>query len=160
MRRRPWFGLHPRATLCRLLLLLVLAWITRQRVWSLMLISGDSMLPTLHGGQIVGINKLAYCVRPPERGDIVAIWTGEELIVKRIVGLPGEEIALRDGTLYVNGSPLHEPYVKFNKHWTIAPGKISAGRFVVVGDNRPHTLVAVVSRERIVGRLIRARVEL
>ena len=98
MRRRPWFGLHPRATLCRLLLLLVLAWITRQRVWSLMLISGDSMLPTLHGGQIVGINKLAYCVRPPERGDIVAIWTGEELIVKRIVGLPGEEIALRDGT--------------------------------------------------------------
>ena len=151
---RSWFGLHPRATLCRLLLLLVLAWVIRQRVWMPALISGQSMLPTLKSGQIVGINKLAYWSRPPERGDIIAIWTGGELMVKRVIGLPGDEIALRDGTLYLNGSPFQEPYVKFNEPRTIAPGKIGPGRFVVAGDNRPHTLVAVICQERIAGRLI------
>jgi len=120
--------------------------IIRQWVWSPTLINGNSMLPALHGGQIVGINKLAYVLRPPQRGDIIAIWTGKELMVKRIVGLPREQIALRDGTLYVNGGAFEEPYVKFNDHWDIAPGEIKPGCFLVAGDNRPHTLVAVVTR--------------
>ena len=157
MLHRPWFGLNPRAPLRWLLLFLVLALIIRGWVWSPTLITGNSMLPTLHGGQIVGINKLAYLFRPPQHGDVIAIWTGKELMVKRIVGLPGEEIALRDGTLYVNGTPFQESYVTPNDRSNIAPGQLSANRFVVAGDNRPHTLVAVVSRERIVGRLMLRR---
>ena len=113
---------------------------------------GRGMLPTLRGGQLAGVNKLAYLLGPPRRRDIVAVWTGKDLMVKRIVGLPGEEVAARDGTLYVNGSPLREPYA-INRHWNVATGKLDVNSFLVVGDNRFQTIVAVVSRERIVGRI-------
>jgi signal peptidase I len=116
------------------------------------LISGESMVPTLRGGQLVGVNKLAYLFGPPPRGDIVEVWTGKDLMIKRIVGLPGEEVAVRDGMLYINGSPLREPYA-INRHWNVATGKLDVNSFLVVGDNRFQTIVAVVSRERIVGRL-------
>ena len=55
-----------------------------------LLIAGNSMQPTLHPGSIAGVNKLAYRFGPPRRGDVVAIRAGRELIVKRILGLPGE----------------------------------------------------------------------
>jgi signal peptidase I len=137
-----------------LLLLLALVLLIRADVWMPLLITGESMLPTLHAGQIAGLNKLAYVRRPPERGDIVAVWTAQALIVKRIIGLPGEEISAQDGVFFINGQALAEPYVRFQDHWNIRPGKIAAGQFVVAGDNRAKTLLAVVARERILGRLI------
>jgi signal peptidase I len=124
----------------------------REWVWTPVLIRGESMLPTLRGGQLAGVNKLAYLFGPPRRGDIVDVWTGKDLMVKRIVGLPGEEVAVRDGTLYVNGSPLPEPYA-IKKDWNVAPGKLDVNSFLIMGDNRLDTVTAVVSRERIVGRL-------
>ncbi len=118
-------------------------------------IVGDSMLPTLHPGEIAGVNKVIYLLRPPRRGDVVAAWTGKELAIKRVLGLPGEDVAVRDGFVYVNGRPLAEPYVQFRDHCNIAPGRIGPGRFVLAGDNRLQTVIAIVNRERIVGRLRR-----
>ena len=111
------------------------------------------MLPTLHSGGLTGVLKLAYRFDSPRRGDVVAVWTGRDLLVKRIIGLPGEEIAARDGTFYIDGQALEEPYVQFRDHANIAPGKLAAGHFVIVGDNREQTLTAIVTRDRIVGRL-------
>jgi len=126
----------------------------REWVWMPVLITGQSMLPTLRDGQLAGVNKLAYLFRPPRRGDIVEVWTGKDVIIKRVVGLPGEEVAVREGRLYVNGSPLPEPYVsKRIWWWNVAAGKLDFNRFLVVGDNREQTATAVVSRGRIVGRL-------
>jgi signal peptidase I len=149
---KPRFGLTPQAVLLRLLPLLLLVLIIRQWVWMPVLIRGESMLPTLRGGQLAGVNKLAYLFRPPRRGDIVEVWTGKDLIVKRVVGLPGEEVAARGGTLYVNGSPLPEPYA-IKRDWNVAAGKLDFNSFLVVGDNRFQTVAALVGRERIVGRL-------
>ena len=89
----------------------------------------------------------------PQRGDIVAFRTEPGLMVKRILGLPGEEIATRDGVFYVNGRPLAEPYIRFAGGATIAPGRLGPNRFVMAGDYRLGSEIAVVSRDRIVGRV-------
>ncbi|MGO9200648.1 MAG: signal peptidase I [Limisphaerales bacterium] len=150
--RQSRFGFTREGVLLGLLPLLLLVLTAREWAWMPLIITGESMLPTLRGGQLAGVNKLAYLLGPPRRRDIVAVWTGKDLMVKRIVGLPGEEVAARDGTLYVNGSPLREPYA-INRHWNVATGKLDVNSFLVVGDNRFQTIVAVVSRERIVGRI-------
>jgi signal peptidase I len=141
------------AWLTRLLLGLTAVWLFRHLVWMPVLLSGPSMLPTLDNGCLSGILKLGYRFHFPHRGDIVAVWTGKDLIVKRIIGLPGEEIAARDGTFYIDGRALQEPYVQFWDRANVALGKIPADHFVIVGDNREQTLTAVVARSRILGRL-------
>jgi signal peptidase I len=141
-------------TLRWLLLALGLVLVVRQWVWMPTLITGVSMEPTLRGGQLVGVNKLAYLFRRPRRGEVVEVWTGRQLIIKRILGLPGEIIAMHDGKLYVNGAPVTEPYVQVQDVNTIAPGQLGPDRFLVAGDNRPQTIIAVVNRDRIVGRVL------
>jgi signal peptidase I len=144
-----------RRVLRRLLLAGVLALAVRHWVWKPLLVVGTSMQPTLPAGSIVGLNQLAYRFGLPQRGDIVALWTGRQLIVKRILGLPGEEILAADGVFYINGSPLAEPYVQLNDAANIAAGRLGANRFVVAGDNRRDTIIAVASLDRIVGRVKR-----
>jgi signal peptidase I len=111
------------------------------------------MCPTLHSGQFKGINKLAYHFAKPRRGDIVAVWTDHDLMVKRIIGLPGEEIECREGMFYLNGHPLAEPYVKLRGPTCIRGGKLRPDCFVVAGDNRSQSVLAVVRRARIIGRV-------
>src|SRR5437870_10490680 len=148
------FGREPKAFLRRLLVVLVLILIVRRWICCPTLITGESMMPTVHSGQLAAINKLAYRFRPPQRGDIVSVWTGNEVWVKRILGLPGEVIEIRQATLYVDGKPLPEPYVEFKGTSDIQPGRLDANRFVAAGDNRQPTLIAVINRDRIMGRLI------
>jgi signal peptidase I len=138
-----------------LLLALGLALAIRQWIWVPGLISGESMQPTLRSGQLVWINKLVYFFDMPRRGDIVEFWTGREFMVKRVLGLPGDQIAVRGGIFYVNGTPLTEPYVQSKDNSNIAPGRLSPDHFVVAGDNRSQTIIAVVNRKRIVGRVLR-----
>ncbi len=137
-----------------LLLSVGLALAFRQWVWMPALITGESMQPTLRTGQLAWTNKLAYRFGPPRRGDIVVVHTGRGQVVKRIIGLPGEEIAMRNGIFFIDGRPLAEPYVQFAGTDTTGPGRLGANRFVVVGDYRPTSTIAVVSRDRIVGRLV------
>lgn len=145
--RLPWFR--------RLVIVLSLLSIVRKVVWMPVLVEGRSMLPALRPGQIVGVNKLAYRRKPPNRGDLVLFSTGQELFIKRIVGLPGEEISVVKGIICVDGRPLSESYpCSTDSRLTIGPGIIGGDQFVVMGDNRPESLIAVVNRERIVGRLV------
>jgi signal peptidase I len=126
----------------------------RQWVWMPGLILGGSMQPTLRAGQIVGVNKLAYHISRPQRGEIIEVWNGKDLLVKRILGLPGEIIAIHDGFVYVNGAPLMEPYVQYRDGNDIAPGRLGPDCFLIAGDYRPETIIAVVNRNRIVGRVM------
>jgi signal peptidase I len=151
----PPFTSRPQRVLRWLWPLLGLALVVRHWIWAPTLIQGASMVPTLRGGQLAGINKLAYAFRRPARGDLVAVWTGKELMVKRVVGLPGEELCVDKGVLYVNGAPLPEPYVKLRNFWqNIAAGRIEADCFVVAGDNRAGSVIAVVSSKRIEGQIV------
>ncbi len=145
---------NPRRTLKCLLVALVLALAIRKWVWMPVLIVGDSMAPTLHDGQLVIVNKVVYRFRAPARGEIVSIWTGTEYMAKRIIGLPGEEVALHAGKLQVNGRLCLEPYLEDPSDLEILPGKIPANRFAVIGDKRLGTIIALVNRTRIVGKVV------
>ena len=147
-------GANPRKTLTWLLVVLALVLLIRKWVCMPALVLGTSMSPTLQDRQVVLVNKLAYLLRPPARGDIVSIWTGRERLIKRIIGLPGEEVALKAGRLFVNGRVVLEPYLETPGDVEMAPGKIPVNSFGVIGDNRSGTAVALVNRSRIVGALV------
>ena len=121
------------------------------------------MEPTLHCAKPVEfcegrfsdrviVNRLAYRFRDPERGEIVAfkapvraercgLGDGGSTFVKRIVGLPGELVSVRDGVIYVDGERLVEPYVhqSLRGHETDSWPRIAAGHYFVLGDNRTHS---------------------
>jgi signal peptidase I len=100
---------------------------------------GQSMEPNLHSTQRVVVEKVTYrFFHGPRRGDIVVIALPEqsEMLIKRVVGLPGESIEVRSGRVYIDGKPLDEP-------WTVNPGGGSYGpqtipplHVFVMGDNR------------------------
>jgi signal peptidase I len=84
------------------------------------------------------VNRLAYTVRTPRRGDIVAIrLAGPNVVyVKRIVGLPGERVAVVEGQLRVDGNSVPEPYVRHRRPWDVPEVTLGANEYFVMGDNR------------------------
>jgi signal peptidase I len=104
-------------------------------------VNGFSMEPTLHDGQYLIISKITYWIRPPERGDIIVLHPPNNLgedYIKRIVGLPGERVEIRDGKVWVDGVALDEPYVSggpsYSGSWTLGEGE-----YLVLGDNRNNS---------------------
>lgn len=94
------------------------------------------------GDRLIG-NRLAFLKDTPERGDVVIFHypdDEEELYVKRVIGLPGEEVRIDDGKIYIDGSetPLEEDYLK--EEWTVATGpylfEVPDDCYLVLGDNR------------------------
>ena len=107
-------------------------------------IPSESMVPTLEVGDRVLVNKFIYRFTEPERGQVVvfkSVDNPNEDLIKRVVGLPGDTIAVRDGTLFVNGEPQKEPFV--NKavpdNSFYAPTKVPKGDVFVMGDNRTNS---------------------
>ena len=97
-----------------------------------------SMQPTLHEGQFILVNKLAYRLGDYERGDVVVFHyphNPEEDYIKRVIGLPGDSVRIENGKVYVNDQELEEPYIAsppaYNNHWQVPEGQL-----FVLGDNR------------------------
>lgn len=101
-------------------------------------IRGASMEPTYRDGGFTFVWRLTYRLREPRRRDVVMVRLAGPSIMflKRVVALEGETVEFRAGTLYVNGTPLHEPYVKLPCDWSKPPVQVRAGCVYVVGDNR------------------------
>ena len=104
-------------------------------------IEGSSMEPTMHEGQYVLINKLAYFLDEPQRGDIVVLHFPRDPsrdFIKRIIGVPGDHIEIENNIVIVNGEPLDEPYIKAPPNY---PGNwdVPEGEFFVLGDNRNNS---------------------
>ena len=107
-------------------------------------IPSESMVPTLEVGDRVFVNKFIYRFTEPERGDIVVFESvngGEEDLIKRVVGVPGDEIEVRSGTLLVNGEPQNEPYLnrEIPDDSFFGPSRLSEGEVFVMGDNRANS---------------------
>jgi signal peptidase I len=125
-------------------------------------IEGPSMLPTYRRGQIHVINRLAYRFHEPRRGDVVAIKyssRGESvMLLKRIVGLPGETVAFDQGHLLINGRSVEEPYVRYACEWHEEPKEVLFNEVYVVGDNRSmppeYHDHGRSERKRILGKLL------
>jgi signal peptidase I len=158
--RRIIIGRDPRRTLLRIVVLVIGSIIAFKFCFLPIRIEGISMQPTYSGHGINLVNRLAYLRHEPRRGDVVAIRTSGYSIMymKRIVGLPGEEVAFHLGKLCINGKMIDEPYVKYPCYWEMPPRVLAADEYYVTGDNRSmpqadHSQGAA-QRIRIVGKVM------
>lgn len=123
-------------------------------------VEGQSMEPSLHTDQRLVVEKMSYRFRGPQRFEIVVLKLpnqGDELLIKRVIGLPGETVEIHDSQVYVNGEPLDESFVQGDTF----PGRaesivVPPLHVYVLGDNRNHSndsrSFGPVPIENIVGR--------
>ena len=168
----PWWqvvaiGRNPRTTLVRLAITLVLVFIGFRVSIQPILVQGISMQPTYKDGQRRFLNQLAYRFAPPQRGDVIGIREAgkQVLLLKRVIGLPGERFRIVQGTVLINGEPLEEPYllpptngVRNPARWNVPEVRLEEDEHSVIGDNRSMRqddhYFGIVGRDRIVGRLM------
>jgi signal peptidase I len=162
-------GRNPKATLARVVVWAVLCVVGYEVSVVHIRVDGISMLPTYPDRSIHWINRLAYLGHKPQRGDVVAVRAvpangaisrlepPHVMLLKRVIGLPGETVGFVNGKVLINGQILDEPYEKSRCDWNISPVHLAADEYYVVGDNRSmpeedHTK-GKYERSRIVGRI-------
>lgn len=120
---------------------------------------GQSMEPNLEPQQRLIVDKLSYRLHPPQRNDIVVIDLPymEELLVKRIVALPGEVVEIHEGIIYVNGNSVAEPFPHDTSAFDMDAVTLGPLSYFVLGDNRSNSndsrAFGPVVREQILGRV-------
>ncbi len=104
-------------------------------------IDGSSMEPNLHHGEFVIVSKINYRIGEPNRGDVVVFDFPRNITqeyIKRVIGLPGEQILIEDGIVFVDGTMISEPYLnmapQYEGEWSVAEGTL-----FVLGDNRNNS---------------------
>ena len=104
-------------------------------------VEGISMEPSLHDGQFVVVNRLAYRWHDLKRGDIIVFHFPPDpnrRFIKRVIGLPGDVVSIHDGQVYANGVSLTEPYHAeeplYHGEWRLTPSEV-----FVLGDNRNNS---------------------
>jgi signal peptidase I len=113
-------------------------------------VEGTSMLPRLHDGERIFVNKLIYYdeyrwAPKVDRGDIVVFWFPDDpskSYIKRVVGLPGDTVEMREGSVVINGTVLKETYLDPKENLSTrsqAPLKVKPGYYFVMGDNRDNS---------------------
>ncbi len=130
-------------------------------------VSGRSMEPTYSSGSFLLVQKFGMPERV-SRFDVVTIRSknlGNRIILKRVIGLPGETVQILDGTVYIDGAPLSEPSFLVSQNIS-DPGKASApivlgdNEYFVLGDNRPESIdsrsdkVGLIPADSITGKVI------
>lgn len=104
-------------------------------------VDGSSMEPTLHSGEFIIVNKLSYKMGSPKLGDVIVFrFPGDPSreYIKRVIGLPGDQVSVEHGQVYINGTPVSEPYIAappvYQSHW-----EVPAASLFVLGDNRNNS---------------------
>lgn len=147
------------STVSSLIVVAAIAVIISTMLLPVLRVTGTSMNPTLQNDEILLCSKLGE----PERGDIVAFYYNNKVLIKRVIGLPGDVIDIaEDGTVYVNGEALVEEYISVkSKGETDQEYPISLGdsRCFMVGDNREisidsrSTSIGNIAEENIIGKV-------
>jgi signal peptidase I len=105
-------------------------------------IEGSSMEPNFHDGQYLFVNKLIYMFQPPQRGDVIVFVppnSSSRDFIKRVIGLPGERVEIRSGTVFINGEPLIENYPLNPGSYSSGPIVVPPDEYFVLGDNRNYS---------------------
>jgi signal peptidase I len=143
----------------------VIALLIKTFLFQAFYIPSESMVPTLETNDRVLVNKLSYKLHDVNRGDIVVFETpegessGAEDLVKRVIGLPGEEVSGCEETkVCIDGRPLDEPYLTDDEVTTkFAPVRVPAGSVFMMGDNRDQSKdsrsFGPIDQDSIVGRV-------
>lgn len=125
----------------------LLAFMLRFFVLQPFIVEGASMEPNFHDQQYIIIDKLSYRVREPQRGEVIVFHPPVAIsqnYIKRIIGLPGETVLVKDGEVFVNGTKVNEPYLGSQNHHTQpmstqSPITLGEDEYYVMGDNRSHS---------------------
>jgi signal peptidase I len=138
---RPTFSRLAVSWLRDLLIAVALALLIIAFVYQPVKVEGTSMAPHLADQERIFINKFVYNFGPIERGDIVVFrypLDPRKSFIKRVVGLPGETLEIRRGTVYINGLPLREDYLRAEDRdrATFPPVSVPASQYFVLGDYR------------------------
>jgi len=167
-----------------IIIALIIALLIRGFIFEPVEVNGNSMEDTLFNGQRLIVYKLGYSFSPPERGDIVVVKVQEgsarylpllekvpvlkKIIpdlreidyIKRVIGVPGDKIEIKDGKVFVNGVEIEEPYIKGStyENGMVFPITVEQGKLFVMGDNRQNShdsrQMGQISIDRIKGKAI------
>lgn len=125
------------------------------------IVSGDSMKPNLHDGELLLVRKVNYNSKTIKRFDVVVIASEDDEIIKRIIGLPGEHVSYKNNKLYINDKLVDENYKylatnDFNLEEICSCNSIPKGKYLVLGDNRPISkdsrYIGLVDEKDIIGK--------
>lgn len=151
---------------------ILLALLIREFIFEPIRVKGSSMRSTLENGEMLLVAKIDYLLGEPQRHDVVIChYPGRYLdkwkiipqyFVKRLIGLPGDTVAIEEGVVYINGMPVEEPYLD-PKHTrrkpNMEPLTLEADEYFVLGDNRDNSndsrRVGPLKRGMIVGKVRR-----
>jgi signal peptidase I len=147
-------------------IIIIIAFFVRFYLVQPFVVEGQSMEPNFHNGQYLMVDKLTYRFRLPSRGDVIVFHppSAPNLnYIKRIIALPGDEIEIKNGEIFVNGAMIDEPYIPDEKTLVRNPRmsnvlkqKLGNEEYFVLGDNRDHSSDSrewgVLPKANIIGR--------
>jgi signal peptidase I len=132
-----------------IILSLFLAFGIRQFIAEPRYIPSESMVPTLEINDRLMVEKLTYHWSKPQRGDVIVFMPNDKLrkmqpelkdaFIKRVIGLPGESVEVKDNTVFVNGKPLAENYLQAKPNYKWGPETVPPNSYLVLGDNRNNS---------------------
>ncbi|WP_338055189.1 signal peptidase I [Sulfobacillus harzensis] len=131
---------NARTTILTIVIALVIALVVRSFVVETFSVSGNSMRPTFHNADRVLVDKLAYLWSQPRTGQIIVFQSPEDPTqdwIKRVIGVPGDTVSIRNNVVYINGKRYPEPFLKYRHSINVPPTKVPTGYLWVLGDNRP-----------------------
>lgn len=105
-------------------------------------VEGFSMEPNFHDGQFLLVSKIEYMIHPPQRGDVIVFrypLQPTRDFIKRVIGVPGDQVDIQNSQILVNGEPLHEIYPLNQGSYNYGPVTMGAEEYFVLGDNRNNS---------------------
>jgi signal peptidase I len=155
--RRVCFGTNPKRTLARILVWGAVSLLFFHHLLLPIKIIGSSMYPTYRDGSVNFINRMAYARSFPRRGDVIALRRTDEVLLKRIVALPGEQVSIVRGTIRINGRPLADRFATskvLSEEEEMAPIRLNQREYFVIGDNRETSFYGKISLVQILGKIV------
>jgi signal peptidase I len=152
--RRIVFGPDPTRTLRRVLAWAACTVLLFHYLLVPIKVMGVSMSPTYRDGAVNLINRLAYSYAAPKRGDVVVINDGEDLILKRIVAIPGETVTLDRGRIRINGVLLKDQFSLQRIQAASETLTLGQNEYFVIGDNREASMFGKFPQTAILGKIV------
>lgn len=122
-------------------IIIIVVLLFRTFLYSPIVVRESSMQPTLYDGELMILDKIGYRVNGLKRFDIVVFKYENELLIKRVIGMPGDYVEYKDNKLYINGKYIKENYTREDMNdfilEVVGCSKIPDDKYLVLGDNRP-----------------------
>jgi signal peptidase I len=119
----------------------------------------SSMLPNFHEGECIMVNKVCYHSSGPQRGEVIIFdppFDSLHPFIKRVIGLPDDTVEIKDGKVFIDGTPLDEEYVMAPLNYTMPATEVPKDEYFVLGDNRNNSSDShngwTVPRDNIIGK--------